>query len=233
MLTKNQVEQRISESRILRCQGLGNLMFRACMEGDIEICKWIYQNENKYNINTTNMNLRTPFNVSCCKGYLDIVKWLYKIGADVEKKDKNLISPLLSAISEGHVEVVKFLYEINAFSSFNDKDISGNSAIYFLDNHDYIPIEKRVEIIKFLIKKKVIIDYKFNPKIDNILKEWYQEETIINNNNNNRKWEFLNCSLKNENIGKLDGLIKSNILKYIGLCNIEYNNIKNYINIDI
>lgn len=233
MLTKEQVGQRISESRILSCQVFGNLMFRACMDGDIELCKWIYQNENKDNINTININLRTPFNVSCCKGYLDIVKWLYKNGADVEKKDKNFISPLLSAISEGHVEVVKFLYEINAFSSFNDKDISGNSAIYLLDNHDYIPIEKRVEIIKFLIKKKVIIDYKFNPKIDNILKEWYQEEIIINKNNNNRKWEFLNCSLKNENIGKLDDLIKSNILKYIGLCNIEYNNIKNYINIDI
>ena len=153
MLTKDQVGQRISESQILRCQGLGNLMFRACMEGDIEICKWIYQNENK-DVNTPNINLKTPFNVSCCKGYLEIVKWLYKNGADVEKKDKNLISPLLSAISEGHVEVVKFLYEINAFNSFNDKDNSSNSAIWYLDNHDYIPLEKRVEIIKFLIKKK-------------------------------------------------------------------------------
>lgn len=132
---------------------IGSKMLICCLKGNLEYCQYLYNNGYKHDISRPNINLRTPLTVSCSMGHLHISKWLYQKGAhtDIDRKDKNGAYPAYCAIREGHLETVKWLYSINKLNNIWQSDAINQLPIWFVCNHTFIPLKKRLEIGKFLI----------------------------------------------------------------------------------
>lgn len=76
------------------------------------------------NVNTTNIDQRTPLFVAAREGFLDIVKTLIENGADPDVPDIDRMTSYLIAIKHGHYAVAEFILE----------DVKKK---YFLDEFDY------------------------------------------------------------------------------------------------
>ena len=132
---------------------IGSKMLICCLKGNLDHCQYLYHNGYKNDITRPNINLRTPLTVSCSVGHLHIAKWLYQKGAhvDIDKKDKNGAYPAYCAIREGHLEIIKWLYSINKLNNIWQGDSINQIPLWFVCNHEYIFLETRLEIAKFLI----------------------------------------------------------------------------------
>ena len=61
-------------------------------------------------------------------GYLSIVKYLSKLGANIESKSNLGWTPLISASGNGHLDIVKFLLEQGA--NIESRDNGGRTPLY-------------------------------------------------------------------------------------------------------
>jgi len=97
-------------------------LYQACEDGKVEDVVRLLQNS-QININWQNQNddLRTPLNIACQKGHLDIVKLLLKDEKiEVDKATNYGATPFNSACYNGHLEIVKLL--------LNDERVDVNKA---------------------------------------------------------------------------------------------------------
>lgn len=140
--------------------------------GDIFPINLIHYSDNYYKLldhidnqyvsftDDTNLNYRddkgrTLFYCACQRGYLKIVRQLYKLGANATLTDYNGFSPLMASASNNYLKIVKFLLTINdVVGNINHTDNIGNTAIkYAYDNHYY------QIVIELLSTKQITSDY--------------------------------------------------------------------------
>ncbi|KAH8408171.1 hypothetical protein KR222_006143 [Zaprionus bogoriensis] len=83
---------------------------------------------------------RYPIHYAADFGQLSVLKFLIKLGADVNNKDKHGITPLLAAVWEGHTNCVEYLLEKGA-------DRNGTTP----DGQSYADVAEKDEIKKLLL----------------------------------------------------------------------------------
>lgn len=92
------------------------IIVRAVQRGHMDVVKLLIENgENLLHSTKYGYNL---LYIAASKGRLDLVKYLVKVGMDVNAKSGNqgngIKTPLIAACEHGHVEVVKYLLENSA-----------------------------------------------------------------------------------------------------------------------
>ena len=89
----------------------------ACARGDYEGVLRILEAKADVNAADPAKGGRTPMQITCGAGHLDMAKLLLAAGADVDKADEYGVTSLYCACNCGHLNVVKMLLEHGA-----DKD---------------------------------------------------------------------------------------------------------------
>ena len=113
-------------------------IFEACSKGDLGGVKRIIEAIDIYG--------RTPLNISCYNGHIEVVKFLLEEGADIESKDRCSNSPLNKASCyEGDLETVKFLVEKG--SDIESRDIYERTPL------NNACVNRLLEVVKFLVEK--------------------------------------------------------------------------------
>ena len=120
---------------------------KACANGDLTKVKKIVGNTSDVDIDL-GFGI-TPLSISCEKGQLEIVQYLFNRGAKLSKKK---FMPLQLAAGNGHLEIVKFIIDngIDVNSKFHD----GGTALMEASN------EGHLNIVIFLITKSAKVDEK-------------------------------------------------------------------------
>lgn len=105
----------------------------ACQYNNIELAKWLFENNN-------NLDIQTPFLICCYEGNIEIIKWLYLLENSnylIPKIDIHYDNekPFIYAISQQHFEIAKWLYntsidEGNRINIHEDDDIAFIYACY-------------------------------------------------------------------------------------------------------
>lgn len=135
------------------------LMEFACKNFEFEKIKKLISNG--YDINRRCINYSTPIEIVSEFGYIDIVKWLYKNGAD-PTIDNNW--PIRIASGNGHLSVVKYLYKCGA-----DPCAFNNQAIKYASRNGHFEVVKYLVLIGCDIN--LIYDNEMKIKIEQLL-DW-------------------------------------------------------------
>ncbi|XP_017839750.1 myotrophin [Drosophila busckii] len=105
--------------------------------GELEVVQSTFSN-NEAKVNDE-IKGRFPIHYAADFGHLNVLKYLIKEGADINKKDKHGITPLLAAVWEGHTDCVEYLLEKGA-------DKNGITP----DGHSYAEVAEKEEIKSLL-----------------------------------------------------------------------------------
>lgn len=86
-------------------------MARGCYKGELNVCKWLYDNGAAEDITKTNDIIFTPMHGACYGGHLSVCQWLFEVGAagDITKTNSGGITPMYTACRCGHLSVCQWL----------------------------------------------------------------------------------------------------------------------------
>ena len=56
-------------------------MARGCYKGELNVCKWLYDNGAAEDITKANNDGFTPMHGACDGGHLSVCQWLFEVGA--------------------------------------------------------------------------------------------------------------------------------------------------------
>ena len=56
-------------------------MARGCYKGELNVCKWLYDNGAAEDITRYDDNDKTPMHWACKGGHLSVCQWLFEVGA--------------------------------------------------------------------------------------------------------------------------------------------------------
>jgi uncharacterized protein len=95
-----------------------------------------------------------PIRQACLNGYLDIVKYLYEHGAELDISTA-VRNPLFTAINDGHFDIVKFLVEkgIDITIRYTSNSLDNEGAYEFARTYG------KEEIAEYLKEKLIDTDY--------------------------------------------------------------------------
>ncbi len=88
--------------------------------GDMETLRILVENRAK--LNARNALLQTPLFLAAQNNHPEVVIYLYRMGADLDRWDRDGVTPLTVAANEGHEEAVKVLLQLGARLDLVDKD---------------------------------------------------------------------------------------------------------------
>ncbi|XP_023177418.1 myotrophin [Drosophila hydei] len=106
--------------------------------GELDAVQTAFSNDTQ-KVNTE-IKGRFPIHYAADFGQLNVLQFLVKLGADVNRKDKHGITPLLAAVWEGHTKCVEFLLEKGA-------DKNGVTP----DGQSYVDVAENDDIKKLLV----------------------------------------------------------------------------------
>jgi uncharacterized protein len=133
--------------------GYGSWLHVASDEGKLEIVKYFVElglDVNQYG----GFADAGPIRDACYNGHLDVVKYLYENGAELDVSNATR-NPLFTAIHKGQFEIVKFLVE-------NGLDITIRYKTNSLDNegaYEFARTYGKEEIAEYLKEKLIDTDY--------------------------------------------------------------------------
>ena len=86
-------------------------MARGCYKGELNVCKWLYDNGAADHITKTHIYGSTPMHWACDGGHLSVCQWLFEVGAagDITKTDNEGDNPMHRACFGGHLSVCQWL----------------------------------------------------------------------------------------------------------------------------
>jgi hypothetical protein len=117
-----------------------NTFTEACRKGNLNLLKWMLENDNHncINISGTRWNKEFPFKVACANGHLEVAKWLLEIKSDIDISVDNE-DAFRYVCREGHIEIAKWLYEVKP-----DIDVSVcfYEPIRYACAHGYLELAK-------------------------------------------------------------------------------------------
>ena len=94
-------------------------------------------------------------------GYLDLVKFLISVGANVFDKNDDGNSPIILASEHGHLDVVDYLISVGA--NLDDKNNRGYNSIFLAYRNN------KLDIVKLLIEKGANIHEQFDNVGNNLI----------------------------------------------------------------
>ena len=91
-------------------------MARGCYKGELNVCKWLYDNGAAEDITKANNHGDTLMHMACYGGHLSVCQWLFEVGAagDIIKTDNRGFTPMHEACDGGHLSVCQWLLEVGA-----------------------------------------------------------------------------------------------------------------------
>jgi len=86
-------------------------MARGCYKGELNVCKWLYDNGAAEDITKANNRGFTPMHRACLGGHLSVCQWLFEVGAagDITKTTDDGSTPMHRACVGGHLSVCQWL----------------------------------------------------------------------------------------------------------------------------
>ena len=71
-------------------------MARGCYKGELNVCKWLYDNGAAKDITNANSRGFTPMHMACYGGHLSVCQWLFEVGAagDITKTTDDGCTPM-------------------------------------------------------------------------------------------------------------------------------------------
>jgi ankyrin repeat protein len=121
-----------------RMSSLNEDLIDAASRGDLKKVKMLL-NEGA-DVNTRDINGRTPLHYAAARGHLDTVKFLVDRGADVNTRNVDGWTPLHEAAAWGHLDVVEFLLDRGA--DVNAKNIYGWTPLHYAAAWGHLDIAK-------------------------------------------------------------------------------------------
>ncbi|XP_059119678.1 POTE ankyrin domain family member A-like [Peromyscus eremicus] len=105
-----------------------NDLHMAACAGDLPFVR-LYLSLGKYEVNHRDKENRSVLHFACFYGYLDLVKYLWRRGCEINTCDNHDITPLMKAVQSWEEEIVCFLLEHHA--NLHIKDSNGNTALHY------------------------------------------------------------------------------------------------------
>lgn len=114
-----------------------NAFLFACMNGKLELAKYIYSLNNKIDIRS---NCDEIFRWTCAEGHLDVIKYLLFLDDEI---DLNCLydEPFQNACSNGHLNVAKYIYNNSYVKIHNNYDYAIREAYHY----------KHYNVVKWLL----------------------------------------------------------------------------------
>jgi hypothetical protein len=116
----------------------------ACSRGELNVCKWLYNNGAAADITKANNNGCTPMWIACYHGHLDVCKWLHQAGAaaDITKATNTGTTPMYIACQEGHLPVCKWLHHAGAAADITKAANDGFTPMFIACQEGHLPVCK-------------------------------------------------------------------------------------------
>ena len=107
-------------------------MSLACEEGQINVCKWLYDNGAAEDITKVSSKGNSPMLRACHFGQLAICQWLFEVGAvdDITKANTAGVTPMFFACYGGHLPVCKWLFEVGAAGDIAKANDAGDTPMH-------------------------------------------------------------------------------------------------------
>lgn len=114
-------------------ENLHTIMHLACIADELRVCRWLFAHGAAPTIHTKDSVGRTPIQIACDYGYLDIATWLFEVGADILSVDNAGWTTMHIACASGSLDVAKWLFEVGAANDIqpNEREDSGAIRIGF------------------------------------------------------------------------------------------------------
>ena len=163
-----------SINRVLTYGYPGNtLLHESVYQNSNKCIDYLLENINNEELNETNKDTNTPFQIACLKGNINLVNKLLKLGADIHLKNKYKETALYSAIRSNSIDIVRLLL-LNGIS-MNEINKLGQTPLHVTVIID----DKNIDIIKLLIESGSEFLTKDNND-KNILQDLNtQEQTLV------------------------------------------------------
>ena len=120
-------------------------MMLACEKGELNVCKWIYNNGGSEKIFETNQDGITPMFLACMSGHLEVCQWLFDNGAmnDVTKASNDYdFTPMYVACLKGQLSICKWLFEVGASADITKVDSRGATPMFAACEEGHLSICK-------------------------------------------------------------------------------------------
>lgn len=136
------------------------------------------KNDMLKNINCTDVWDMTPILYASRSGNVELVKFLYENGANINLSTCEGTNVLMWAVMKNHINVVKYLTTIIDKNFINNEDANGWTALMLASYND------NFEITKLLLEHKAdthiknkngfsVLKYASSPKINSLINKYY------------------------------------------------------------
>jgi ankyrin repeat protein len=119
---------------------------RACVKGELNVCKWLFANGAADDITRVgSLYDSTPMHMACWKGHLSVCKWLFEVGAAADITRANNFTgstPMSKACQEGQLLVCKWLFEVGATADITKADNRGYTPMWIACREGHLPVCK-------------------------------------------------------------------------------------------
>ena len=113
-------------------------MAHACIMGELNVCKWLYNHGAQTDVTGLNYEDKTPMHFACINGSLSVCKWLFENGAngDISKPDEDNFNPMYYACENDHFSVCRWLYDMGAVEDISKPIYNGEIPMHMACAHD-------------------------------------------------------------------------------------------------
>ena len=117
-------------------------MARGCYKGELNVCKWLYDNGAAEDITKANSRGFTPMHRACEGGHLSVCQWLFEVGAagDITKASNHGVTPMHRACDGGHLSVCQWLFGVGAAGDITKTDEFGSTPMHMACQRGHLSV---------------------------------------------------------------------------------------------
>jgi ankyrin repeat protein len=111
---------------------ISTAMYEAALEGDLGMCRFLWEHGARETIRTKNNFGLTPMIAACFQAHLHVAQWLFEVGAAADIRTKNNFgcTPMFIACFNGNLIVAQWLFEVGAADDIRTKNNDGDTPMF-------------------------------------------------------------------------------------------------------